>query len=74
MTFKLMSKAVNDGRMERDVGRDEEKHRNEFTQLLGGQLDCNEALRKGPTVSPKDWEGSQELNIHLFKISPTIRP
>jgi len=62
MTSKLMSKADNDGRIERDVGRDEAKHRNELTFLLGGQLDCNEALRKGPAVSPRDQEVSQELS------------
>lgn len=54
MTSELMSKAFNDGRVERDVGRDEEKHRNIFTFLLEGQLDCNEALKEGSAVSPRD--------------------
>lgn len=54
MTSELMSKADDDGRVERDVGRDEEKHRNIFTFLLEGQLDCNEALKEGSAVSPRD--------------------
>ena len=56
--------------------RDEEKHRNEFTHILGGQLDCNEALRNDPLCHqgirrhPRNL--SCFLNIHLFKISFTI--
>jgi len=69
MTSKLMSRADNDGRIEKD----EEKHRNEFTHLLGGQLDCNEALQRvqlchrGIRRYPRNL--SCFLKIHLFKIT-----